>query len=308
MTTVDGPLVSAVIPTYNYGHYVTEAVDSVLAQTYKNVEVIVVDDGSTDDTRDRLAVYGSRIRYIHQQNQGLSAARNTGIKAAGGPFVAFLDSDDLFHPRKLELQMRVFAARPELGLVATGQFSDEPATWAPAPDGPPPVQGLSLVDVVTRSRFAPSSVVARRECFEVVGQFDTTLRSVEDRDMWIRIADRFPLVVIPLPLTWYRVTPGSMSRNPQRMEYYEQVVLDRAFALPAVVGRRLLRRRARSLAAFAAAVMYREAGMYAPAVTRALRSLWLWPWPHETADLPRLARLKFLGLLPRSWGLRRRMS
>ena len=103
---MDETLVSVVIPTYNYAHFVTGAVESALAQTYPDREVIVVDDGSTDDTRDRLAPFEGRIRYIHQENQGLSAARNTGIRAARGALVAFLDSDDLWHPEKLAVQAR----------------------------------------------------------------------------------------------------------------------------------------------------------------------------------------------------------
>ena len=279
------PLVSVVIPTYNYGRYVTEAVDSALAQTYPAVEVIVVDDGSTDDTRERLAAYGDRIRYIYQANAGLSAARNTGIRAASGPFVAFLDSDDAFHPRKLELQMALFAARPELGLVGTAQFSDEPRVWADiAP--PAPRIDLSLDDIVIRSRFAPSSAVARRECFAAVGEFDTDLRSVEDRDMWLRIAARFPVAAVEAPLTWYRITPGSMSRNPERMEMFEHLVIDRAFGMPELAGRRWLRRKAKGLADLASCLVYREAGRPWTALGRLLRSFAWWPFWYPQSDLP----------------------
>src|SRR5688500_9583140 len=98
-------LVSVVIPAYNYGHFVTEAVASALNQTHPHVEVIVVDDGSTDGTADILKPFGSRIRYIYQPNRGLSAARNTGIRAARGEWVAFLDADDLWHPSKTETQL-----------------------------------------------------------------------------------------------------------------------------------------------------------------------------------------------------------
>ena len=296
---VNRELVSVVIPTYNYGRYVGAAVESALAQTYPAVQVIVIDDGSTDDTRERLTAYGKRIRYVYQENQGLSAARNTGIHLAAGKFVALLDSDDLFHPRKIELQMKLFADRPKLGLVATGLFSNEPPQWTEVGETPVPALDLRLNDVIARSRFAPSSVLARRECFERVGAFDPTLRSVEDRDMWIRIAAKFGVAKIDLPLTWYRITPGSMSRNAERMEHFERLVLERALAMPELEKHRLFRRRARSLAAFAAAVMYRETGMYGRASSRALRSLLLWPVPHARRDLPMLTRLKFLCLVPR---------
>src|SRR5262245_58457673 len=123
------PLVSVIIPSYNYGCYVQQAVDSALSQSYPNQEVIVVDDGSTDDTEVRLAAYGKRIRYIHQKNQGLSEARNTGIREARGEFLAFLDSDDAFHPKKTELQMAYLMAHPEVSLVGTEMFSDERVVW-----------------------------------------------------------------------------------------------------------------------------------------------------------------------------------
>src|SRR5437763_447547 len=108
--------VSVIIPAYNFARYVPEAIDSVLAQTYAPFEVIVVDDGSTDDTPKVLAAYGNRIRAIRQVNQGVAAARNTGLAAAGGEYVAFIDSDDTWEPRKLQLQMDRFDADPDLGL------------------------------------------------------------------------------------------------------------------------------------------------------------------------------------------------
>ena len=121
--------VSVVIPTYNYGHFVVGAVESVLAQTYQNVEIIVVNDGSSDDTKARLEPFMGRVRYIYQDNQGLSAARNTGIGAATCRWIAFLDSDDLWHPRKLELQMAYLDGHPEVGLLATQYFTDLSSGW-----------------------------------------------------------------------------------------------------------------------------------------------------------------------------------
>jgi glycosyltransferase involved in cell wall biosynthesis len=288
------PLVSVVIPTYNYGHYVGEAIDSALAQTYPAVEVIVVDDGSTDDTRERLAVYGDRIRSIHQANAGLSAARNTGIQAAKGQYVAFLDSDDAFHPRKLERQMAVVAADPAIGLVGTEDFSDEPRVWGEVPESPP-VARLTLEDIVTRSRFSPSSAVVRADCFPQVGLFDTSLRSVEDREMWIRIAAKYPVALVRQPLTWYRMTPGSMSKNPEKMEHFERLVLDRAFEMPELAGRWPLRRKALGLATAASAWLYLENNRNRTAAARLLRSAIWWPLPlfPPLVNLP-LARLRLL--------------
>src|SRR5687767_14566662 len=159
------PTVSVVIPTYNYGRYVGDAIDSALAQTRPPDEVVVVDDGSTDDTPDRLAAYGDRIRVVRQTNQGLSAARNAGIRAAHGDWVAFLDSDDAFHPRKLELQLGALARRPELRLLATDGFHDEAAKWPTVPDAPP-LTDVPVARIAVRTCFAPSSVLAHKSCFD----------------------------------------------------------------------------------------------------------------------------------------------
>ncbi len=137
------PLISAVIPTYNYGHFVTAAVRNVLAQTYRNLEVIVVDDGSKDNTRERLAPYLDRIRYVYQENQGPSAARNTGIRSATGEWVALLDSDDLWHPRKLELQVKYLQAHPEVGLLGSDRVYDLHGDWPRVHDEPEDAPGPS---------------------------------------------------------------------------------------------------------------------------------------------------------------------
>jgi glycosyltransferase involved in cell wall biosynthesis len=275
------PLVSVVIPSFNYGHLVGEAVDSVLVQTYPNVEVIVVDDGSTDDTRQRLAKYGERIRYHYQPNAGLSAARNTGIGLAEGEYIALLDSDDAFHPEKLAVQMAVLTKHPTLGLVGTDEFSDEPVEWTSVQlaDIDAATEMISLEQAVIKAQFAPSSILARRECFELAGLFDTELKSVEDRDMWIRIAARLPLATIHWPLTWYRHTTGSMSRNAAKMEHFEQVVLRKAFAMPELRGRWLLRQKAHGLAAYSAAYMYLSSGERRLAWQRMIASFLQWPLP-----------------------------
>ncbi|MBO0698347.1 MAG: glycosyltransferase family 2 protein [Zavarzinella sp.] len=295
---------SVVIPTYNYGHVVAEAVDSALAQTYPAVEVIVVDDGSTDDTRERLARYDGRIRYIQQENRGLSAARNTGIRAARGKYISLLDSDDAFHPRKLELQVSHLLTHPAVGLVGTESFSDPSMMWPAVPD-PVPARPVRLVDLVVKTRFCPSSAVFRRECFEAAGEFDRALRSVEDRDYWIRVACRHPVAVLAADLTYYRITPGSMSTNVDRMEHFERIVLDKAFDLPELRGRRLLRRKALGLASASAAFEHLSVGRLGPAWRRILRSFAWWPVPLRVPDVRMpFARVRLLGAILRrsAWG------
>lgn len=297
------PLVSIVIPSYNYGRYVGQAVDSALAQSYPSIEVIVVDDGSTDDTRDRLAHYGNRIRYVHQQNQGLSAARNTGICEAQGSYLAFLDSDDAFHPRKLETQMGYLNAHPTVDLIATDMFSDEKIVWCPVDPAHVPATKISLEAMAIKPRFAPSSVVAHKKCFEAVGLFDTTLRSVEDRDMWLRIGTQFNMVRLDIPLTWYRVTPGSMSTNPERMEHFELLVLNRALAIPPLKDNSRVRRLALSHCYRSSAYTFHTAGRSREAYQRLKQSFQQWPWFYDQSDqVPTLYRSRLLwATVKRMW-------
>jgi glycosyltransferase involved in cell wall biosynthesis len=300
-------LVSVVIPSYNYARFVTEAVGSALAQSYPHVEIIVVDDGSTDNTREVLEPFRDRIRYLAQTNQGLSAARNTGIRAAQGEFIALLDADDVWHPRKLEVQLSYLQEHPEIGLLATELFTEQLEEW-PVID----VRGIvprlfTLDDVVGRGHFAPSSAVIRKNCLEAVGLFDPTLRAVEDRDMWIRLASQCGLAKLPLLLLWYRLHPQSLSSKAQFMEDHELRVLKKAFAqVPALRGRWLFRRKMYSQAAFASAQLFRASGRHGAALRRLLSSLGWWPLPLRVHDSPvRCVRLRvLLNLMLRMLGLR----
>ena len=276
-------LVSVVIPTYNYGHFVCDAIDSALAQTYAPVEVIVVDDGSTDDTRERVGRYGGRVRYIHQPNQGLSAARNTGIRAARGSLIALLDSDDRWHVRRLEVQTAYLSAHPETGLVAAACRSDP--DWSPVEEvDDQAARPVTMRELMIRSRFGPSGVLARRECFDTVGDFDVALKSAEDRDMWIRIASRYPVALLGAPLWWYRLHAASMSRAAIRMEDNEMRVLHRALAMDGARGDLLLRGKVLSYALKSAAYRYHAIGMSGTAVNRVVRSMLWWPFPYRTDE------------------------
>lgn len=224
---MSAPLVSVVIPSYNHARFVTEAVDSVLSQTNCQIEVIVVDDGSTDNTREVLASYGSRIRYIYQDNKGLPGARNTGIRAALGEWVAVLDSDDYWHPQKTERQLAAVAAHPEADVVGS------PGGDLPMPELlplDPPTRWLSIRDFLLITPMSASSTMVRRRCFDAVGLFDESLRSAEDRDMWLRLAARVRVLQVTTPCWHYRVHEGQMSRNPQRMYDNFLRVVDKFFS------------------------------------------------------------------------------
>ena len=240
---MDQRLVSVVIPTYNYAHFLIGAVESALAQTYPDREVIVVDDGSTDDTRDRLAPFDGRIRYIHQENRGLSAARNAGIRAARGPLIAFLDSDDLWHPEKLAVQARYIERHPGVALLASDHLDMHTSEidrvdW-PRVDGTRAIaaHAVSFDELVVGSRFGACGVVARRWCFDEVGLFDETLRSAEDVDMWIRIASRFPVAKLEFPFWFYRHHGANMHQATARMELNTLKMIGKVFDGPEPLSR-----------------------------------------------------------------------
>jgi glycosyltransferase involved in cell wall biosynthesis len=294
------PLISVVIPTYNYGRFVTFALESVLAQTYRNFEVIVVDDGSTDDTRQRLAPYMDRCRYLYQRNQGLSAARNTGIRAAQGELIALLDSDDVWHPRKLEFQAAYMSNHPEVGLLASAGLFNSDGVWPILPETVEvPAYPVTARQLALHSRFGPSGVLIRATCFHAVGLFDLDLRSAEDRDMWIRIAISFPIMELQTILWWGRIHPGSMSQVAARMEENDLKLLRKTFAKGFPLhGDWLLRLQSFSYAFKHSAYTYDSSGMHFRGLTRTVRSLFLWPFPfsREASNKP-FERLRMLATM-----------
>jgi glycosyltransferase involved in cell wall biosynthesis len=212
----EAPAVGVVVPAYNAAWCVGRAIDSVLAQEGAGYEIVVVDDGSTDDTPAVLARYGDAIRVLRQRNQGLSAARNAGIRAARGEFVAFLDADDWWLPGKLARQLELMRMRPEVGFSSTAARVEDPQghllnLWpAPQWQGPFVVHLFgSNADVAGSG----SAVMARRALFDRVGGFDETLRSLEDIDMWMRLAAVSEYACVSEPLVVILKRPGSMSRN-----------------------------------------------------------------------------------------------
>lgn len=175
-------LVSCIVPVYNGERFVTDAVESILAQTYVQREVIVVDDGSDDGTLDVLARFGDRIRVLRQANSGPSAARNYGMEESRGAFIAFLDADDIWVDDKLESQMAVFEAHPQIQLCS-GHIK---SFWIPELDD----ERQAFEDHPyhrERALLSPCTVLVRRELFERLGGFDQELRNAEDTDWFHRM-------------------------------------------------------------------------------------------------------------------------
>jgi len=194
------PKVSVIIPTYNRGWTLREAIDSVLAQEFADFELIVVDDGSTDHTREILDSYGQDIIVLRQPNQGVSAARNRGIDESHAQLVAFLDSDDLWLPQKLTRQVEFFKFNPDALICQTEE------TWLRNGVRVNPkrrhhkLSGMIFEPSLALCLVSPSAVMIRRTLFDTVGLFDESLPACEDYDLWLRVSCRYPVFLIDEPL------------------------------------------------------------------------------------------------------------
>lgn len=227
-------LVSIVVPSYNYAHFLPETIESALSQTHANIEIIIIDDGSTDNTREvaeQLLQQDARIQYVHQVNQGLSAARNTGIKHASGEFVVFLDADDLMHPQKIAAHLEHFASDEKIDIsygesryFVSGDINTTYANieltqqaWMPQVSG----RAAEMLPTLIVNNIMPvCSVMMRKAAIDKTGAFDTSLRSLEDWDYWLRAAAQdcyFSYSSDSRLAAYIRVHGTSMSQNNLRM-------------------------------------------------------------------------------------------
>lgn len=215
------PVVSVVVTTYNQAPYIEQTLDTVFAQTYKSHEVIVVDDGSTDDTPARLAGFKDRIRYLRQMNQGIAGSRNTGIRQAKGELVAFLDGDDLWEPEKLAIQVDAARTHPNSGLIVVDgvEFGDEGILRASLLG--PCCTGLPEESVTTAHYYSQllhecfistvSEVMIPAKVFQAVGLSNQRFKCASDYDLYIRIAAAYDVTVIKKRLTRWRYLATSAS-------------------------------------------------------------------------------------------------
>lgn len=266
------PLVSIIIPTYNRAGMVQQAIDSVLAQTYPNVECIVVDDGSPDATEAALQplVQAGRIRYVRQVNAGLSAARNHGLRLARGAYISFLDDDDLYEPHKLARQVEYLDAHPEAMLVHCWftKFNEHsPDIGLRKTDW---FQGWLYPQILTywSMLIATPCLLFRREIFDTVGVLNEHLRAAEDLDMWRRIARKFPFHLVPESLVRIRQQAVSMSSDKTQAARHFRIMLDKAFADDPQLS---LKMRRQALAAMYVSVAQNLLGEGGPAEIKAAR-------------------------------------
>ncbi|MCU0592459.1 MAG: glycosyltransferase [Desulfobacterales bacterium] len=197
---VDPPQVSVIIPTYNRAGCLREAVDSVLAQEFRGFELIVVDDGSRDETPQLLQPYGDSIRVLRQENRGVSAARNAGIAGSRGELIAFLDSDDLWLPGKLARQVEFFRQNPESLICQTEELWVKNGSRVNPGRRHQKRGGMIFEPSLELCLVSPSAVMLRRELFDRVGLFNERLPACEDYDLWLRVSCRYPVGLIETPL------------------------------------------------------------------------------------------------------------
>jgi Glycosyltransferases involved in cell wall biogenesis len=224
--------ISVIIPTWNRASEVGKAIDSALAQTLAPLEIIVVDDGSTDATAEVLARYGDLIHVVRQRNQGVAAARNAGMAVARGELLAFLDSDDVWFPRKLELQAARFDADPGLGLVHCGVDFEGTGVSLDGLEGSVASEMLRLDRRVIVSQS--SAVMVPRQVAEEAGGFDARLRASEDWDFCYRVATRYRIGFVAEVLVRHARHSTGLQNDIAKMEHGMLLAFEKAFADPAV--------------------------------------------------------------------------
>ncbi len=218
------PTVDVIIPAYNAAKYLPMAIESVMAQTFEDWRILLIDDGSTDNTAEVASHFfdqlGPKLKYVNQPNSGLPAARNTAIRNSSAEFLALLDADDMWLPNRLLESLKCFENRPKVGLAYSlisrinqeGEVIDTFAGNAKHAEGYiAPYIYMRMVDLPC------PTITFRRKCVDEVGLFDETLRATEDRDLWLRIAFQYEVAFVPKVLAHYRISPVSMSADPDRM-------------------------------------------------------------------------------------------
>lgn len=228
---ITAPVVSVVIPAHNAEPFIGAAVDSVLGQTFRDLELIVVDDGSTDGTAARLQAYAdARLSCVRQDNQGVSRARNRGMAESRGRFVAFLDADDVWQPAKLDRQLQALDRRQQCrACYTTAVLTD--ARLQPFGEQRTVEGSVTLRNLLIYGNLVPagaSSVLCTRGALDEAGAFDASLSLCADWDLWLRMAERTCFACVDEPLVLYRCLTHSMSRNVHVLERDTMAVLNKA--------------------------------------------------------------------------------
>jgi len=272
--------VSVIIPSYNYGSYVGDAVESALNQTFSPSEIIVVDDGSIDETPIVVKKFSdARVKYFWQENAGVSTARNRGISESSGDLIAFLDADDVWDPHKLEKQVEALRADTKLGLVHCGMLEVDIDTGETIKKHPEGMEGWIAHEIAlweSRTIGSPSTVVVPRKVIEEVGGFDPQLTHGEDWEFFLRVARRFKIGFVPDSLVLYRTHTKNASMNVPIMEQSTLLAWRKAFSVDDETITPLRRRSYGNLHKVLAG-SYLHYGDYKGFARNVLKSLWYRP-------------------------------
>lgn len=234
------PKVSVIIPTYNCARYLPDAIESVLRQTYQDFEIIVIDDGSTDNTKEMLQSYLNKypywVKYFYQENGGLACARNAGINNSQGDYIALLDADDMWLPNRLMDGVILFEQQKEVGLAHSNiTFISENGNCLNTPDRNKHfLTGYIFESLLLRkAHISCPTVLVRRECFKHLGLFDENLTRLgcEDRELWLRLSRKYKIAYIDKVLAYYRLRQDSMSKNTEKMLEARYYVVNKFFSL-----------------------------------------------------------------------------
>ncbi len=212
------PKVSVIITTYNRPQYLKQAIESILAQTYRDFEIIVVDDGSPMDIRPILAPYGAQVRYFRQKNRGIAAARNTGLSYAAGDYIAMLDDDDAWLPDRLATQVPILDGNPALGFVSAEVLVMDAEGKVYSHYRKPKGWNDTFGELYEGNYIHVPTVLLRKSHLLTLGGFDEGLSSTDDYDMWLRLAKTHPFIYLDRPLAIYRRYRGQFTKNPALFE------------------------------------------------------------------------------------------
>jgi glycosyltransferase involved in cell wall biosynthesis len=233
------PTVDIIIPAYNAAQYLPTAIESVVAQTFEDWRILLIDDGSTDNTAEVIAPFrdqlGPKLLYIKQPNAGLPAARNTAIRNSTAEFLALLDADDIWLPCRLAESLKGFESRPQVGLVygfnsrvdSNGAIIDTFARRQKNGEG-----RIAPYIYMRRVDLPCPTITFRKKCVDEVGPFDETMRATEDRDLWLRIALKYEVALVPKVLAHYRTSPGAMTTDSDRMLKAQLQFIEKHYGSP----------------------------------------------------------------------------
>jgi glycosyltransferase involved in cell wall biosynthesis len=290
------PLVSVIIPAYNGQEYIREAIESALGQTYRPIEILVIDDGSPVSMTEAVSGFGPEVRYLRQENGGTASARNLGWRSASGEFIALLDQDDLWLPLKLERQVPRFAEDPRIGLVTAWMEVFDTNTGEAKGTYQPPAE-MTVHDMLGHELPPVQTMIFRRSALEKIGGFDASLRGTDDWDVNIRLAAEYRVVTVEEVLGRARMHGAQQGSNGEQMYRNSMRVLEKnsrvhgdcAECRQALRKSRKLVREYHSLYIKGRARAAWNEGRYTAAITRAARAFWQHP-PLFTQALGRALR------------------